>query len=116
MKHLALLMLSIISIEILFRLKFSNKLYSTFQFSKKASHVLMTQKISDHWKEKIIPFYALRLMILSIKILFIFIAILSGFIITSYFIEDFILYTLSLIGIFETLFFSIIYFNIRKHF
>tara|TARA_B100001989_G_C24532523_1_gene462446 strand:+ start:116 stop:400 length:285 start_codon:yes stop_codon:yes gene_type:complete len=81
---------------------------------KKVSKVLPSSKISDHWKECIVPTYAMMLMKNSLMILAILLGIILVFLV-FYFISP-SLYTLaiSIIGILESIAIIIIYNQIKK--
>lgn len=114
MIHLALLLVCIFCVEIFLRFNFIAYLESFLKLSKKISHILLNEKISDHWKEIVIPFYALKIMKLSSQIFFILISIIILFIFTNIFIDNFLIFILSIYGIIESIAFSIIYFFFRR--
>ena len=116
MIHLILLLLCILSVEVFIRLKFFSYLDSILKVTKKVTYVIPKNNISDHWKEKVIPAYALRIMKYSIQILLILLLIMSLFFITDYFHYNFLVFTLSLIGIIESIVFAFSYVFLRKLF
>ena len=116
MIHLLLLLVCILSIEVFIRLNFLSLLDSILKVTKKVTYIIPHNNISDHWKEKVIPVYALSIMKYSLQILLILLFMLSFFVIADFFINDFLLLTLSLIGIVESLVFAFGYVYIRKLF
>ena len=116
MTHLLLLIACILSVEVFIRSNFLSTLDSIYKVTKKVMHVLSQKNISDHWKEKIIPAYALSIMKYSIQIVFIVFLIFSFFIVADLFINDFILFTLSFIGNLELIFFASGYVFMRRSF
>ena len=116
MIHLLLLLVCIASVEFFIRLNFLSLLNSTLKVTKKVTHVIPQNNISDHWKEKAVPAYALRIMKYSLQILLILLVILSLFLIADFFFNDFLAFTLSLIGITESMVFAFGYVFIRKLF
>ena len=116
MIHLFLALVCILSVEVFIRLNFLSCLDSTLKVSKKATVVIPNNNISDHWKEKVIPAYALRIMKYSLQILLILLLIMSLFFVTDYFLNDFLVFTLSLIGIIESIVFAFGYVYLRKSF
>jgi len=74
---------------------------------KKVVRVVASKNISDHWKEKILPVYALRIMKYSLHILIILLFIISSFISADYFNNGLLLYIFSFIGIVESVVFFI---------
>ena len=116
MIHLLLLLVCILSIEVFIRLNFLSYLDSILKVTKRVTYTIPNIKISDHWKEKVIPLYALRIMKYSLQILLILFLILSFFFIADFFLNDFLIFTLSLIGIIESMVFAFGYVYLRKLF
>lgn len=112
--HLILMLGCILSIEIFLRLNFLSHLKTILNSVRKVLHLIPSKKISDHWKEKVIPIYAIRMMKASVKILLISLCILSFFLFNNFFFNDFLEFTISLFGIIESIFFLISYFYLRK--
>jgi hypothetical protein len=82
--------------------------------TKKVIYVIPQNNISDHWKEKVVPAYALRMMKYSFQILLILLLIMTLFFIADYFFNDFLAFTFSLIGIIESMVFAFGYVYLRK--
>lgn len=114
MTHLLILLVCIVSIEALIRLNFLSFLDSILNVTRKAAHVIFQDNISDHWKEMVIPAYALRIMKYSLQILLILLLILSFFFVIDYFFYDFLSFALSLIGVAESIVFAFGYVFLRK--
>jgi hypothetical protein len=114
MSHLALLLVCILSIEVFIRSNFLLVLDSIFKVAKKVIYIIPQDNISDHWKEKVVPAYALRIMKYSLQILLILLLILSFFFIAVFFFNDFLVFTLSLIGIIESMVFAYGYVYLRR--
>ena len=114
MIHLLLLLVCIASVEFFIRLNFLSLLDSILKVTKKVTYVIPQDNISDHWKEKIVPAYALRIMKYSLQMLLILLLILSLFLIADFFFNDFLSLTLSLIGIVESIVFAFGYVYLRK--
>ena len=114
MTHLLLLIVCILSVEVFIRLNFLSYLDSILKVTRKVTYVIPQNNISDHWKEKVVPAYALRMMKYSLQILLILLLILSLFFIADYFFNDFLALTLSLIGIIESIVFAFGYVYLRK--
>jgi len=95
-------------------LNFLSLLDSILKVTKKVTHVIPENNISDHWKEKVIPAYALRIMKYSLQILMILLLIISLFFITDFFFNRFLAFTLSLMGILESIVFAFGYVYLRK--
>lgn len=116
MIHLILLLVCILSAEVFIRLNFLSFLDSILKLTKKVTYVIPKNNISDHWKEKVIPAYALRIMKYSLQILLILLLIMSLFFITDFFFNDFLALTLSLIGIIESMVFVFVCVFLRRFF
>ena len=114
MIHLLLLLVCILSVEVFIRLNFLSYLDSILKVTKKVTYVIPNNNLSDHWKEKVIPAYALRIMKYSLQILLILLLILSLFLIADFFFNDFLPLTLSLIGVLESIVFAFGYVYLRK--
>ena len=116
MTHFFLLLICILSVEVFIRLNFLSLLDSILKVAKKVAHVIPQNNISDHWKEKVIPAYALRIMKYSLQILLILTLIMFLFIFTDLFQNSFLTFTLSLTGIIESMVFAFGYIYLRKLF
>ena len=114
MIHLLLSLICILSVEVFIRLNFLSHLDSILKVTKRVTYVIPKNNISDHWKEKVVPAYALRIMKYSLQILLILLLILSLFLIADFFFNDFFALTLSLIGIVESIVFAFGYVYLRK--
>tara|TARA_X000001036_G_scaffold397628_1_gene399973 strand:+ start:3212 stop:3568 length:357 start_codon:yes stop_codon:yes gene_type:complete len=106
MIHLLLLIVCILSVEVFRRLNFLSHLDSIIKVIKKVTDVIPNGNISDHWKEKVVPAYALRIIKYSLQISLILLLIMSLFFITDLFYNNFLAFTLSLIGIIESMVFA----------
>jgi len=114
MSHIVLLLVCILSVEVFIRFNFLSLLDSVLKVTKKVTHVIPQDNISDHWKEKVIPAYALRIMKHSLQILLILLLIMSLFVFADYFLNNFLALTLSLFGIIESVVFAFGYVYLRK--
>ena len=116
MIHLLLSLVCISSVEVFIRLNFLSHLDSILKVTKRVTYVIPNNNISDHWKEKVIPAYALRIMKYSLQILLILLLIMSLFFIADYFFNNFLAFTFSLVGIIESMVFAFGYAHLRKSF
>lgn len=114
MIHILIAIFSIFTIEIIRYFKLFNKLQNTLITSKKIFHIVITKKISDHWKEKVILKYSQLLLLSSLQIIGIFALILIIYFIFSYLNFTFSNYLLSILGIIETSAIVLIYLYIKK--
>ena len=81
---------------------------------RKVIHVIPQNNISDHWKEKVIPAYALEMMKHSLKILMLLLLILFLFFVADYFFNEFLALTLSFFGVIVSMVFALGYYYLRK--
>lgn len=116
MFHILLLLVCILSIEIFIRLKFLYFLDLLYKVVVKITHVIPAGNISDHWKERVVPKYAFIIMKRSIQMLLILLLIISLFFIINYIKNDFIKFSLSLVGIIDSICFAFGYLYLRKFF
>ena len=114
MNHLVLFLVCILSVEVFIRFNFLSILNSILNVTNKVIYIIYNENVSDDWKEKVVPAYALRIMKYSLQILLILLLILSLFLIADFFFNDFFALTLSLIGIVESIVFAFGYVYLRK--
>ena len=114
MIHIILFIICFLSIELFIRLNFSGLLFALLNLMKKVVHIISNKNISDHWKEIIVPKYSIKMMTLSLRILVIFSIIIFLFLITNIFSDEFIKFSLSKQGIFESIIFCSLSILIRK--
>ena len=114
MTHFLILLICIASVEIFVLSNFTSIFFSLLEVKRKVFHVLSHKKISDHWKERAILAYALKIMKYSFQMLLILLGILSLFFIADFFSNDFLNFSLSLIGITEAAVFALGYSRLRK--
>ena len=114
MLHALLFLGCVISTEVFLNLNFLNHLKKIISLTKKVLLVMSKKEISDHWKERVIPTYALQLMKYSLTVLLILLMIIAVFLGISLFELNFIVYIFSLIGILESIIFVFLYLKIRS--
>jgi len=116
MIHFFLLLVCILSVEVFLRLNFLSYIESILNVTKRVIYIIRQNNISDHWKEKIVPAYALRIMKYSLQILLILLLVMSLFFVVSYFFNDFPKFIFSLVGIAESMIFVFAHIYLRKLF
>ena len=116
MIHLLLLLVCILSVEVFIRLNFLSHLDSILKVTKRVTYVIPKSNISDHWKEKVVPAYALKIMKYSLQILLILLLIIFLFFIVDLLQNNFLAYTFSFIGIAESMVFAFGYAFLRRLF
>ena len=74
---------AILACEFFLRLPFNTLLIRLVRFSKRAVSVLRSRKISDHWKEKALPCYAVKIGMASLALGALLCAALSPFVVVT---------------------------------
>ena len=90
MIHLILLLVCISSVEVIVRLNLLSHIDSISSVIKKVTWVIPNNNISDHWKEKVIPVYAFKIMKYSLQIILILLLIMFLFFVTNLFVITFL--------------------------
>ena len=114
MKHVILLIVCLVSVEIFVRSNYISLINSIITLSNKAISIISNKNISDHWKENIIPKYSLQMMKYSMQMLLILFLIIFIFVILDNLFSGFIAFTFSWNGIIEFLLLAFSYAYIRK--
>ena len=104
----------IISIELIIKFKYFSLINSLIKLIKKSTIVIANKKVSDNWKERIIPMYSLRMVKSSLSILFIFVLVICIFFIIEKFNDDFLNFIFSLKGILASILFGFGYIYVSK--
>ena len=116
MSHIFLLMVCLASIELIYVFNFSQCLGSLLITTKKVIHIIPNKKISDHWKELVVPYYATSIIRSSLRILSMLLIIIILIITIDIIISDFLIFIFSFNGIVESLVFSCLYVFLRNIF
>ena len=114
--YIYLIVACIFSIELLIRLQLMSYVNSAVKISRKVLHIIITSRISDHWKEKMVPAYAFILLknsLLILGILFLIILVFSFFMLLS---SKFLVLLLSVTGIATSIIISLTYLKLRVTF
>ena len=114
MIHLSLIFACVGAVEIFIRFKFSSILGVFPTILNRVRRVLSSKQISDHWKEKVIPHYAVLIFRTSLKALILILGVILIFSIPALLIEYFLSLTLSFLGVTESMIIVVIYIRIRK--
>jgi len=70
---------TLVACEIIVRLPFNKALLQISNYTIKATSVLSSERISDNWKEKVLPLYARKICNASLMIFVFILACLSPF-------------------------------------
>ena len=104
----------IFSIEVIINIGIRNILEKIrFNFFK-VIKVLNSDIISDHWKEKMIPYYSILIFKKSFTMFLLLLFIILIFLIPYFFEKTFLNYAVSLMGIIESIAICYSYLYIRK--
>ena len=113
MNHLALLILCALSVEIIFSLNPVRQFKSIKILSVKLRNLIFNPKISDHWKETLVPYYAVSILVRLIKLLFKTVFIFILFFLTDLVLEGFYTLVISWWGMLELTVFCILYTKLK---
>ena len=116
MNYLILGLIIILSIEIIIRTKYMNLVNSLFKSIIKAKKIILNKNVSDHWKEKVVPKYSLKMLKISFSMLIVFFMIFALFFLASLFFSEFTIFIFSLRGILISILFGFIYLYFKKIF
>ena len=114
MNYIILIIFLIVSIEIIIKSKYLFLVNSLICLLKKANKVIISERISDNWKEKVIPQYSLSMFKYSLTMLLIFSVIIILFFIAGKLNVDFINLVFSLKGIVWSILFGFGYLYIKN--
>ena len=108
--YFILLIFCVIAIEIFVRINTLNFIHNMHARFASFLKLVSSSNISDHWKERVIPKYALIIIINALKFLGVLCLIVVVFIGFHLLFDQF---SISIVGMVEMLVFSVIYIKIR---
>jgi len=111
-----LILSCLLSVELLVRLKFITFVNSIFRNSNKVFLIIISSKISDHWKERMVPVYAFIILKNSLSILVILCLVLLIFFLFFILSNEFLLLLLSIKGVFSAVLISYVYIKLKAFF
>ena len=114
MNILIIISVVIISTELLLRSKFFLSINAIISLIKKSIKIISSAKISDQWKEKIIPNYSIRIIRSSLSMLIALVIIFFIFLLSGFFFKDFQDFILSWEGIFLSILISSGYLRLKS--
>ena len=111
--HLILTVFVVVTIELFLRM--DALVFVSKMIEKLSSFIklMSSNHISDHWKEKIIPKYALIIIINALKFLGVLLLIIALFSAFAWLFDGFFQFSISVIGMVEMLLLSLFYVKIR---
>jgi len=106
-----------LAVEVFLRTSFNNNIAQILDFMKRSGLTIRSAGISDHWKEKVLPYYALKIFINSLRLLFCMLLTVSPVLAVHYLANPFGLDLLSLMtsvgGIVVSIIFASLYILFR---
>ena len=114
--HILLICSSVIIYEFIRYIKFRDIIKSNLKIYQKVLQLFKYKKASDFRKEKLIFNYSKKLLLVSIKIIFIIISIFAFMIILNFLSNSYLNLVISVLGIIELSIIFVIYHLIRKKF
>jgi hypothetical protein len=99
----------LISIEIGARNRLDQLINRMLVLIKQVRVILSSSKISDHWKEKVIPTYACALFKKASALLLILLGMLSPFFVSQLILNKFIVFCMSIQGLIMSIVISYVY-------
>jgi len=111
-----LILFCALGIEIIVRLNLFECINIIYKTIRTAQKVILSTKISDHWKEKAVPSYAMTLLVNSLKSLIILVCLGLAFFMLVYLSPSLMDFTFSIKGIIESIVIAYLYILIRKKF
>lgn len=112
--HFLLSLVCLVGVEVFIRFDFLQCGGVIYTAMLQARKVILSARISDHWKEKVIPAYSIIMLINSLKILMILVSILLLFFVFSFLSPSLMDLTLSTFGIAESIIVAYLYVLVRK--
>ncbi len=111
--HLVLVIFCVVAIEFFMRIDALAFVHNMVEKFASFAKLMSSNNISDHWKEKVIPSYALIIIINACKFLAVFFLIVGLFAGLGWIFDGFFQLSISMIGMLEMLLFSLLYLKIR---
>ena len=96
-------LLSVAVVEIFNQFGLKGRVKRFTAILNKSLHVVLSDKISDNWKEKVLPLYSLNLLTSSISIMFICFVPLASFLLLCQIDNNLMGYALSIPGAIHTI-------------
>lgn len=112
--HIYIIIFSISSFELIRYFKVLSKFQNIITVTKNITHLIISKKISEHWKEKTVLKYSQLILISSFQILTILIAIVIIFLIFNFINTSFGNHITSIVGIIEASVIISIYLYLKK--
>ena len=82
--YLTALVVCLCGVELLIRAPLIATLATLLQYARKSSQVIASRRISDHWKEKVLPAYSQKVFVSSLQLFVIFAVLLAILVAVSF--------------------------------
>lgn len=79
MIFVALILPTIAFVELFVRLKVLERAAVPAQLAQRSLRVIQAERISDHWKERVLPVYSARMMLATLRLLLVLLVAFSPF-------------------------------------
>ena len=113
LNYIFLSLTCVISIEIIIKCNLISSVNLIFAIALKIKKLIFSKNISDHWKEQILPAYALQIMRYSLKVLCIFIFTITCILSIDAVLNGFLIFLSSTTGVSASIIISIAYIFVR---
>ena len=114
MLHLVTLLAVIFAIESIIRFGVFNIVKDVVSTANKSRHVLLSKRISDHWKELTLPIYSLNMILSCLKLIGVLLLILIAFYLVHLSEQSFFAFAISWQGLLEVCVFAVLYLKVRE--
>ena len=112
--YVLLILACFLNIEIFLRFKFTICVESLGMSIRKVFHLIISSAISDHWKEKMVPVYALIILKNSLVLLGFLLLIIFTFSLFTIFSNNYFSIILSISGLLTSIIASYLYLILRN--
>jgi hypothetical protein len=112
--YVLLILACFLNIEIFLKFKFTIYLKSLGMYIKKVFHIIISSDISDHWKEKMVPVYALIILKNSLILLGVLLLIIFTFSLFAVFSNNYFSIIFSISGLLTSILASYLYLMLRN--
>lgn len=112
--HLVLVVFCVITIEFFIRIDALNFVHKMVEKFASFVKLMSSNSVSDHWKERVIPTYALIIIINALKFLSVLLLVVGLFLGLGWLFDEFFQLSISVVGMVEMLLLSLFYLKIRQ--
>ncbi len=84
MIFVALILPTFVFVELFMRLKVLKRAAVPAQLAQRSLRIIQAERISDHWKERVLPVYSGRMMLATVRLLLVLLVAFSPFFIAAF--------------------------------